>query len=127
MSKKEWLDSLKYGDEVVVSSGYQGKSLGRVSRTTDTQIVLESGSRFRKKDGRPVGGDQWSILTLTQPTDALRAEILKNNLVEKLRHILWEKHGVETLSKIWELARNGQLSATKRDSIDGVGGSDERG
>lgn len=108
----EWLNNLKYGDEVVVISEgaftASRSKIARVSRTTATQIILDSGTRFRKADGRRVGADSFSTLSLARPTEELRAEICKSALVEKLRRVTWEKMSADTLTKVWEIAKNGQ-------------------
>lgn len=47
----EWLQKLKKGDKVLLD-----KELMLVVRTTKTQIILSNGARFRKAEGREVGG-----------------------------------------------------------------------
>jgi hypothetical protein len=71
----EWLQNLKPGDEVFMSRPYgQAPRVSKVSRTTETQIIVGSG-RFHKKDGSQVGGGTWSTSYLIQPTEELRQQI----------------------------------------------------
>jgi len=55
----EWLQSLKPDDQVAVSlytlSEYPRYVLHTVQRITATQIILNNGVRYRKKNGWPLG------------------------------------------------------------------------
>ena len=64
MTNHDFLNTLKAGDQVIYRWGSYGRSwtLKTVAKTTKTQIVLESGERFRKSDGREVGDSYNSIL-----------------------------------------------------------------
>lgn len=104
----EWLNNLKAGDPVITCSGYYGKSKNVVERVTATQVILAGGGKYRKSDGRMVGGDQYSITYITEPTETLLVEIQKKSLCEKLRRVVWEKVNVDTLVEIFEKAKNGQ-------------------
>ena len=60
--KKEWLQNLKVGDEVLytpsLNSYKRNKSLEKVGRITKTLIILENGNRFNKSTGY-APGDTW--------------------------------------------------------------------
>lgn len=82
MNNTEWLESLTVGDEVAVNSG--GRYLiEKVTKVTRTQIVTTYG-RFRKSDGRYVGGSIWRITIIQPVTDTIRNKIRKSELVLKL-------------------------------------------
>lgn len=66
MTEREWLDGLKAGDDV-----YLAERIHTVSHATNTQVVV-AGYKFRRRDGRQIGGDGWHRLWLEQPTDELR-------------------------------------------------------
>lgn len=77
---KEWLQSLKRGDEVAL---VHHKHLVKVERSTPTQVVvLLRGKelRYRRKDGRAVGG-RWSD-SILPATSEIRREIRHHQLVE---------------------------------------------
>lgn len=102
MADSEWLNSLKAGDVVVVRRGYvyYGLTLDVVERTTPTQIIVrgERGLRFRRSDGGLVGGDNKRLI---QPTQAVRDEIRRVELVEMLgTESLWRAVPLETLEAI---------------------------
>lgn len=104
----DWLNTLKAGDSVVYCSGTYGKGVGKVARVTPTQIILEGGGRYRRRDGDTVGGGGWIPQYITQPTDALLLEIRKKFLCDNLRKIVWEKISVGVLADIYDKAKNGQ-------------------
>lgn len=70
---KAWLESLKAGDEVAVRYGPYGCRFATVERVTATQILVES-DRFRRADGRQIGGSTWQTRRLEMPERA-REEI----------------------------------------------------
>lgn len=114
MNRREWLSSLKGGEQVVIEGGFSSGSLSvaKVARITATQIILDSGDRFRRENGRRVGektsGGTWSHTSLSRPTPELLESIRKRFLVDKLRGIQWGKHGIEILERVYMLAKNGQ-------------------
>lgn len=73
---REWLDSLKAGDEVMVRYGFTGGVLKRevVERTTRTMIVVGR-FRYRRKDGRWTSPSRWSPHHLVKPSKEGREEI----------------------------------------------------
>ncbi len=109
----DWLKGVKKGDSVVRCSGYYGKSVEKVDRVTPTQIVLETGGKYRKSDGNQVGGSGYHIAYITEPTAELLNEIRKKFLCDKLRQVAWEKISVGVLADIWDKAKNGQHIATQ--------------
>jgi hypothetical protein len=87
-----WLAGLKVGDPVYVRrSGGGGKrpaSPGKVTRVTATQIILEPGSKFRRRDGSSYSDDSWSWMRLEQPTEEHRTEVHIYNLRVKARELI---------------------------------------
>lgn len=104
----EWLDNLKAGDEVITCSGYYGKSVSKVQRTTATQIVTEKGGKYWKKNGKRVGDTDWNISYITEPTQEIRNEIRKAALCDKLSRVVWQKLSVDILAEIFDKVKNGQ-------------------
>jgi hypothetical protein len=90
---REWLDSLKVGDEVVLktSSAMRGSTtdaLVEVTRLTATQVVLKGGARFRKRDGEDVGADTFTYRRIHPATPRaaalIREAAKRRNLVERI-------------------------------------------
>lgn len=111
MNEREWLDSLKAGDEIYVAGNYGAVgTINRIARTTDTQIIVEKvgagaqtyEKRYRRKDGRLVGAstDPWCQGHIAPVTDDRREAIEKM----RLRHIIdktsWKDVSVGQLRRI---------------------------
>ena len=83
----EWIDKLKVGDSVFISSRYSGApELAKVKRLTSTRVMVEYGRSelaFHKKNGWLVGADVWSHRSLLEPTP----ERYRAAETEKLRNI----------------------------------------
>lgn len=80
MAKREWLDSLKAGDEVLYSAGWGTvQCIETVERTTATQIILGR-AKFRRKDGGRVGGASHRYGFIREPTDADREKFERERL-----------------------------------------------
>lgn len=104
MYDKEWLESLKAGDEVAVWSSRIGGnhySIHVVDRITKTLIILKSGNRYRRRDGyRP--GDEWTRESIVPVTDEIRDKMRRRILIAGLKHVEWEKLSTEKLTEITE-------------------------
>ncbi len=86
------LEQIKAGDTVMVATGCYGKWLRKVSRITPTQIVVETGSRFRRSDGRQIGAvDSWNSAWLRIPTVIDIEEVTRKRLIEKLGRLNQKK------------------------------------
>jgi len=77
MSDNEWLLHLKPGDEVIYTHGWNGEAVGKVTRLTDTQIVFNDGSKWRKQNGYKVGGGSsyGGVQFLREPTPERLAKV----------------------------------------------------
>lgn len=78
MTKENWLENLKPGDEVIVSGwGVRASdSIARVERLTKTQVILEDiPTRFRVATGRSIGTTRWHHLYLRQGTYGSLAKV----------------------------------------------------
>lgn len=102
MADREWLENLKPGDEVVAKplSAVRANSIERVERTTKTLIVLSTGERFRRQDGRSLHGTAWSRVYLSPPTPERVGEIRRAALVSRLRGYPWEGLPLAVLDNI---------------------------
>lgn len=83
---KEWLESLKPTDEVLVSRygrfGMSREYITRIARFTPTMIITTDDYKFRKKDGHIVGSEMsGGIHPVTQEKcDYIRAQSEKREL-----------------------------------------------
>ncbi len=105
MRDSEWLQNLGAGDTVAVAagSGYGSRDrLTTVERFTKTLIITTDGSRFRRSDGRTMGGGyhgQW----LERPTQERKDAIRQALLAVQFRHIKWADLPLATLEAVKNL------------------------
>lgn len=104
---KNFIDGLKPGDTVIVSKLNLSGVLKTVERITKTQVILSSGSRFRKKDGFEVGGDIWNTYHLEEVTPEKVSKIHYNKEREqlslKLKCLNWHSLELSTLREVAEI------------------------
>lgn len=83
----QWLEQLKPGDPVVVSSSRSRKYLTKIDRITKTPLVIKRKNfvgeyyevKFRRSDGF-APGDSWPRERLLEPTPELFEEIRREKL-----------------------------------------------
>lgn len=105
MANNDWLKDLKAGDTVIVSPGasYNPDYLDKVIKTTATQIHCGN-CKFRKSDGRQMGGRVFHTAWLEEPTPAaveaihLREEV--GRLARKFADLNWRKLPLAALEQI---------------------------
>ncbi len=75
---------LKPGDKVIESGCGYGlhDMVGKVERLTKTQVILENGSRYRRKDGVLVGNNNYYRSRLRQYTEEAANKIRHRLLVD---------------------------------------------
>jgi hypothetical protein len=99
--EKVWLEALKTGDEVASSYGWNGHHIETVTHATSTQIVVGN-ARFRRKDGYRVGDTGFRRAKIYEPTEEVREEIERFELVRTLEIVSWKKLPIETLRAVAE-------------------------
>jgi DNA replicative helicase MCM subunit Mcm2 (Cdc46/Mcm family) len=111
MTDKTFLENLKPGDRVVISSGgvSDRKRVGRVERLTKTQIIVD-GSRFRKSDGwQP--GDYWNRAWLQEASEETIKEIAarqrRRQIVAKIQKFRWDTLPDDLLQQVVDLLEPG--------------------
>lgn len=114
---KNFIDDLKPGDTVIVSRSHHPSTLSTVVKLTKTQIILSSGSRFRKKDGWGVGGDRWCTDRLEEATPEKVSKIQRMRLAQKLATTKWYDLELNTLRKVAEILDNQQRKDGENDRI----------
>lgn len=96
-----WLEDLKPGDRVFVSS-YPRDRIEEVDRLTKTQIII-GGLRFRKLDGCLVNGDGYNRARLEEVTPEREQEVLCIKLIRAISAKSLKDFNLERLKKIWGL------------------------
>lgn len=91
MTEREWLDGLKAGDEVNLRGSFERVGcIASVERVTATQIVLAGrGGRYRRKNGRLVGGTGWGVPSIHEATPEVRAKVWRANAERRLGRCQW--------------------------------------
>lgn len=101
---REWLESLKPGDLVIVSSGGGGLGsdvLRKVDKVNKVTVVV-SGNKYSRADGsRRLS--TWHTEWLLEPTAERAQAIRRGVLVRKLRVVDWDKFSYAQLSEIREV------------------------
>lgn len=91
--RREWLATLKPGDQFAVSSRYGNRyTISTVSRVTKTQVITPRGmseARFNRESGRLVGSDSYDRIEPVTP--AILEAIDRAELTEWLQHKLPRK------------------------------------
>lgn len=79
MTSYEWLAGLKVGDRIAVRRKYgMGHDVAVVSHVTPTQVHTRH-LKFRRKDGRSIGGSTWDSQSITQVTEEILARATAEN------------------------------------------------
>ena len=109
----EWLETIGVGSEVVVSGGgHMNKpSVAKVQRLTKTQIILDgSSTKYRRSDGRQIGGHPWYTRYLREADAEKIAEIKhsqdKRVAVKYLTEFNWKDLPLESLQAVVKVVKN---------------------
>jgi hypothetical protein len=111
METSEWLESLKVGDQVALNGSYNDLLIRVVSRLTKTQIILDTGAKFRRDSGHLIGGDIWRRASITPVTKEIKLKIRTSNLKYKISRIDFKtlsNDKIETILKIVNESENGK-------------------
>lgn len=107
----EALENLKAGDSVILHRTYDAV-IARVVRTTKTQIEV-NGHKYRKSDGRMVGGSGWSTSCIQPYTEEKANEIARtqkhNNMRRYIVNYEWKYLSDEKLEQIYNILQEGKL------------------
>lgn len=94
-----WLAGLKVGDRVMVwSTAVRRHELATVSRLTPTQIIDDTGTRYRRSDGSAIG--RYAFRSLDEPTPKRLADVRQCDLASKLRSTDWHALPLATLERV---------------------------
>jgi hypothetical protein len=107
MQTVDWLSSLKVGDSVVVERGYvyTALSLETVTHATATQVHVGR-LKFRRADGRSIGGGTYDRIAITQPTPERLNAIRRMEAIDALSNVRWEAFGDDDLFAAFDVIVN---------------------
>lgn len=95
-----WLASLKVGAEVSFQQRYTAlPGLARISGETPKFWVVGN-AKYRKDNGRSLGGGMWDRSEISEPTDKIREQLERHALVLYLKGRDWGKCSVGTLREV---------------------------
>jgi len=84
MSNKEWLKTLKAGDEVFVKMYHQGYRVCRVEKITEKFIKVHGFESKFRMNGTIVGSDIWNATLLEEYTEEKKTMVLLNRQKRKI-------------------------------------------
>ena len=104
------LENVKVGDLMIVSGGSAfGECLREVERVTKSQIVVNDKRRYRKKDGRLVGGVGWFCSYIRPATekdiDFFNKVKQKNKLIAFIKEVAWCNLSLDSLQTICDVVK----------------------
>jgi hypothetical protein len=109
MNNREWLDSLKAGDEVAIHTR-NWVDIVKIERMTQTQIIIDQ-YRFYVSNGYAIGRRLWNQPYIGPVTDEIRLKIKHRNLVYKISNTKFDDLPLEKLEAIMRII-DGEAKAT---------------
>lgn len=112
MSERDaWIQELKAGDKVIVVYVYGPYSepiqlgvMGTVERTTKTQVILKSGSRFRRDSGLCVRASGFCLVEATKDImEAQRSHTQHLLMLAQVRKVDLATLSLSQLSRIFDI------------------------
>lgn len=104
MEKKDWLQTLKPGDEVAIRDRYGREEAVEVYRLTPSgRVIVRYGSSTREfnNDGYARGEDvRWGHSCLVPITPEMRERWEVERLASRLSNVRWGKHSLDTLRRV---------------------------
>ena len=100
MEYKDWLQSLKPGDDVAIDIITGGYVLRKVSRLTKTQIVLDNSQKFYISSGQLVGGSHYRSTSIIPVTAEIKEVIERSKLIYNIKKSHLYDISIESLRQI---------------------------
>jgi hypothetical protein len=119
--KKNVLEGVKVGDELVYSQWNSLNRIVTVTKVRKTQVECSNNGKYRISDGYEVGGDKWCRSSVRFPKDGDEIQNVKNGLLavryvraikEDVDYIASREStkqtaiGLDTLKEIYNLVHN---------------------
>ena len=105
-SMKEWLESLKDGDDVLITFRHE-QSISKVTKVTKTKIVVGS-YRFNKNTGMVIGETIWRTASISEVTENASKDINRINLYRKLTAFRFSLLTLDQLERIQAIIDEGK-------------------
>jgi hypothetical protein len=77
------LNDVEVGDLLILNRRMD-RQVVKVERTTQTQIIISNGTKYKKSDGNFIGGNSFTYDYVSIPKDDEIEEIRKLNFVKKI-------------------------------------------
>jgi len=106
MEYKDWLQSLKTGDDVAIETITGGYVLRKVSRLTKTQIVLDNSQKFYISSGLIVGGSFYHKTSIIPITAEMKESLEKYRLIKIIKKYDLSLLNTSSLMEILSIMRN---------------------
>ena len=97
---KDWLKSLKPGDEVAIETITGGYVARKIDRLTKTQIVLDNAMKFYISNGMIVGGYAFSRTSIMPVTAEIEEKAERYTLIYRIKKSYLSAVSIESLRKI---------------------------
>lgn len=95
--KKNVLEGVKVGDELVYSQRNSLNSIVKVTKVTKTQVECGNKGKYRISDGYEVGGGKWCRSSVRFPKDGDEIQSVKNGLLA-VRYVRAIKEDVDFIA-----------------------------
>lgn len=104
MTRTEWLESLKVGDEVASDLVLGVHCIEKIEKITKTKIVTNKG-RYRRRTGITVGGSIWHLSKIEPITEQIRDEVKKRRICAILSKQNFAELSLDKLERIQAIIR----------------------
>lgn len=103
---KDWLKSLKPGDEVAIDTITGGYVFREVARLTKTQIVLDNAMKFYISSGLSIGGSFYHKTSIIPVTAEIKEVMERSTLIYNIRKSTINGLSIESLRKILSIIKS---------------------
>ena len=103
---KDWLQSLKPGDELAIETITVGYVFRKVARLTKTQIVLDNSQKFYISSGLIVGGSFYHKTSIIPITAEMKETLEKYRLIKIIKKYDLTLLNTSSLMEILFIMRN---------------------
>ena len=105
----DFLQKLQPGDLVIIEGigfAFRDGLIASVDRVTKTQVILDSGRRFRRADGREIGRRGWTSVWIEEATKEKIQQVKdageRRTLISRIKNAKWDTMTLEDLRKVYD-------------------------
>ena len=116
MDNKEWIKTLKVGDEVLTEQGgaYGYMAIYVVEKITPTGRIVTSNRTFNPDGWERGDANVWSRMRISPVTQEARDKIRRKEIVDSMGNIKWKNLPLEVLETIDDLLKTSAERLRKR-------------